>query len=101
MTITDIINSGCGTVLVTMTPADLSAFANEIVARILPQQSSNPVMEDELLTRQGVMEYLGIKSTTLWAWTKMGLLTPVKIRRKCLYRKSDILSLQSAKYQQT
>lgn len=95
MKISDIIHSGLGTVHISLQAEDLLAFAKEIVAQIQGQdQSSLSTEEDELLTRKHVMEYLGIKSTTLWQWSKMGLLTPIKVRRKCLYRKSDILALQ-------
>ncbi len=95
MNITDIINSGLGSVQLSITANDLFDFANEVVsqARHLQQQQS-PQEEDELLTRARVMEYLGIKATTLWQWSKMGILTPIKIKRKCLYRKSDIIALQ-------
>ncbi len=98
MNIADIIYSCLGTVQVSLQAEDLLAFAKEIVAQINKQEQSSISTEgDELLTRKHVMEYLGIKSTTLWQWTKMGILNPIKIKRKCLYRKREILALQSKK----
>lgn len=85
-----------GTIQYILDADDLRMFADEIIAK-LHEKAHVPATksEDELLTRKKVMEYLHIKSTTLWQWTKMGILTPIKIKRKCFYRKSDILALQS------
>lgn len=84
-----------GVVQISLTTEDLIAFAKEIVRQISEPKTTPTTNEnDELLTRKDVMEYLGIKGTTLWSWAKMGILTPIKIKRKCLYRKSDILALQ-------
>lgn len=75
---------------------DLRMFADEIITKLQEKtQTPTTKSDDELLTRNKVMEYLHIKSTTLWQWAKMGILTPIKIKRKCFYRKSDILALQS------
>ena len=89
-----------GTVQYVLDADDLRMFADEIIAK-LHEQAYTPVTksEDELYTREKVMEYLHIKSTTLWHWAKMGILTPIKIKRKCFYRKSDVLSLQSGNSQ--
>lgn len=97
MKISDIINSGLGSVQLSITADDLLNFAHEVVSQTRNMQAQTSIKEeDELLTRTRVMEYLGIKATTLWQWGKMGILTPIKINRKCLYRKSDILALQKS-----
>lgn len=92
-----LLNIGIGTVQVSMSVEALLAFANEVVNRTHNLQQPQSNQEEELLTRTRVMEYLGIKATTLWQWTKMGIITPIKIKRKCLYKKSDILAIQSNK----
>lgn len=95
MKIADFIKNGLGSVQLSITADDLFDFANEVVRQTRKDlQPESNKEEDELLTRKRVMEYLGIKATTLWQWTKMGLITPIKIKRKCLYRRSDILALQ-------
>lgn len=96
MSLANINQTKIGTVQYILDADDLRMFADEIIAK-LHEKAHAPVTksEDELLTRQKVMEYLHIKPTTLWQWAKMGILTPIKIKRKCFYRKSDILALQS------
>ena len=92
----NLINNKVGTVQYVLDANDLRQFVDEIIDRLQEKgqsQSSKP--DEELLTRKGVMDYLGVKDTTLWQWAKLGILTPIKIKRKCFYRKSDILALQS------
>lgn len=92
----DLINNKVGTVQYILDANDLRILADEIIARLQEKDQSQPSKsDDELLTRKGVMDYLGVKSTTLWQWAKLGILNPVKIKRKYFYRKSDILALQS------
>lgn len=98
MSFENLTHSKVGTVQFVMNADDLRLFADEIVTRVHQMnQSQTPEAEDELYTREKVMSYLGIKSTTLWQWAKMGVISPIKINRKCYYRKSDILALQSGK----
>lgn len=93
--IIDIINNSNAKVQIVLNAEDLRTLATEIVNQVNNHKCAQETYtEDEWLTRQGVMDYLHIKSTTLWQWNKKGILTPTKINRKCLYRKSDILALQ-------
>lgn len=93
--IMSLINSDESTIQFVLKAEDLRAFADEIVNQVNDRITNHSVTsDDEWLTRNGVMEYLGIKATTLWMWTKKGILTPTRINRKYFYRKSDILSLQ-------
>ncbi len=92
--INDLLSAGCRDIQITVTLNDLLAFADHILASIqMPKQPE--VKEEELMTRQQVMEYLKIKPTTLFNWNKKGILVPSsKIGRKVYYKKSDILALQ-------
>lgn len=67
MKIADFIKNGLGSVQLSITADDLFDFANEVVRQTRKDlQPESNKEEDELLTRKRVMEYLGIKATTLW-----------------------------------
>lgn len=91
--INDLITEGYGDIQIKVTLNDLRAFADHIIASM--QISKQPeVKEEEVMTRQQVMDYLRIKPTTLFNWNRKGILVPSKIGRKVYYKKSDILTLQ-------
>lgn len=92
--INDLITQGYGDIQLSVTMNDLLTFATTLLQGVqnVPAKTSEP--EDELMTRNDVMQYLRIKSTTLHIWGKQGILKPIKINRKCYYSKKDILSLQ-------
>ncbi len=92
--INDLISKGYGDIHLTVTANDLLIFAQRIVSELKTEKQ--PEQEDELMTRQQVMEYLGIKPTTLFIWGKKGILVPRKIGRKRYYSKLDILALQQS-----
>lgn len=91
--INDLITNGYGDIQITVTANDLMAFANHIIAS-LQNDTVSTETEDESMTRQQVMDYLGVKSTTLWNWEKKKLLVPRKIGRKYYYSKADLIALQ-------
>lgn len=49
--------------------------------------------EIELLTAKEVMQLLRISKATLIRWTKEGILPSIKIGRRILYDKNDILEV--------
>lgn len=89
----DLLKDGLGDVHLTVTANDLIEFAHQIVADI-QKKSELTQAEDEMMTKQQVMDYLKVKSTTLWVWDKKGILKPHKVGRKCYYSKAEILALQ-------
>ena len=89
----DLLNEGYGDIQLKVTANDLKEFADHIIANIHKDTPPTQV-EEESMTRQQVMRYLGIKPTTLHIWTKKGLLKPTRIGRKIYYLKSDIMALQ-------
>ena len=89
----DLINEGYGDIQIKVTLNELKAFADHLIAG--QQVSKMPESEEEeMMTRQQVMDYLKIKSTTLFNWKKKGILMPSTVGRKVFYLKSDILALQ-------
>ena len=92
--INDLLSNGYGGIQISVTLSDLQTFATTLLQGMqnTPADTSEP--EDEFMTRQQVMDYLHIKSTTLHYWGKKDILNPIKIKRKCYYSKKDILALQ-------
>lgn len=79
---------------ITVTPTDLKEFALLLIDETLAarNQETDP---ETYLTPDDVAIELGVSKNTLWRWDKMGYLSPVKVGRKSLYRKSDIDALRS------
>ena len=89
----DLITEGYGEIQIKVTLNELRAFADHLITGL--QVSKIPESEEEeMMTRQQVMDYLRVKSTTLFNWKKKGILIPSTIGRKVFYQKSDILALQ-------
>ena len=76
------------------------AFARELGKYILAENTSSKEEADNgvLLTKQEVIDKIGVSSTTLWTWEKKQYLMPVKIGRKVFYRLSDINKLCDNKH---
>ena len=72
---------------------DMFAFTEKLTKNIaeevekLIKAGNKPV---ELLTRQQVVEIIGVNKSTLWRWQKKGILISIKIGGKGRYRKSDM-----------
>ena len=47
---------------------------------------------DDLMTREQVLELLQINASTLWHWTNKGRITVYKFANKCYYRKSELIN---------
>ena len=79
---------------ITVTPTDLKEFALLLIDETLAarNQETDP---ETYLTPDDVAIELRVSKNTLWRWDKMGYLSPVKVGRKSLYRKSDIDALRS------
>lgn len=85
----------------TLTAKGVAALVQELSERLLgekmPQHDITSNAEEKLLTKQQVMELLGVSSTTLWLWERKGYLKPVKIGRKVFYSPKDIDNLRKGK----
>ncbi|WP_369753336.1 helix-turn-helix transcriptional regulator [Flavobacterium sp. WC2409] len=47
---------------------------------------------DDLITREQVLELLQINASTLWHWTNKGRITAYKFSNKCYYKKSEVMA---------
>jgi hypothetical protein len=46
---------------------------------------------DELLSREQVLELLQVNASTLWHWTNKGKIKVYKFANKCYYKRSEIM----------
>jgi hypothetical protein len=47
---------------------------------------------DDLLTREQVLDLLKINASTLWHWTNKGRITVYKFANKCYYKRSELMT---------
>lgn len=47
---------------------------------------------DDLMTREQVLELLQINASTLWHWQNKGRITVYKFANKCYYKRSEIMA---------
>ena len=73
---------------------ELTALLNGIVKTQLDdfkKELQNQSANDDLLSREQVLELLQINASTLWHWTNKGKITAYKFANKCYYRRSEIM----------
>ena len=46
---------------------------------------------DDLMTREQVLELLKINASTLWHWQNKGRITVYKFANKCYYKRSELM----------
>jgi hypothetical protein len=47
---------------------------------------------EDLLTREQVLDLLKINASTLWHWTNKGRITVYKFANKCYYKRSELMT---------
>ena len=47
---------------------------------------------DDLMTREQVLDLLQINASTLWHWTNKGRITVYKFSNKCYYKRSQLMA---------
>jgi hypothetical protein len=52
--------------------------------------TQNP--DDDLMSREQVLELLQINASTLYLWTRKGRITVYKYANKCYYKKAELLA---------
>ena len=60
----------------------------ETVKKELITQTEN----DDLMTREQVLELLQINASTLWIWQNKGRITVYKFANKCYYKRSELMA---------
>ena len=89
----NLIESGQSNLVVQVRGEDLLKFTQDLIARSAEQERIRIASNDDgshLLTKEKVMNLLGVCSATLWQWEKKNYLIPVKAGRKVMYRKGDV-----------
>ncbi len=57
------------------------------------QENQNTKTEnDDLMTREQVLELLQINASTLWHWQNKGRITVYKFANKCYYKRSELMT---------
>lgn len=57
------------------------------------QENQNTKTEnDDLMTREQVLELLQINASTLWHWQNKGRITVYKFANKCYYKRSELMN---------
>lgn len=57
------------------------------------QENQNAKNENEdLLTRDQVLDFLKINASTLWHWQNKGRITVYKFANKCYYKRSELMA---------
>ena len=65
---------------------ELQELANEVQKRL----DSTPIPEGKYLTVEEVGEYLKLCRTTVWRYSKNGILKPRKVGNRVLFARADI-----------
>lgn len=47
---------------------------------------------DDLMTRDQVLDFLKINASTLWHWQNKGRITAYKFANKCYYKRSELMA---------
>ncbi len=85
MNINSIINQGANVQIVVSALELKEAFLDWVGERERTEQG-----EETYLSVNDVMVSLNVSKPTLWRWDKAGYLSPVRVGRRTLYKKSDI-----------
>ena len=97
----DTLRSAGANVILQVNAAELSDIIKTTMQeerqRITAELSAN--RERPTLTRKEAAQQLNVSEQTLLRWMNSGILAPVKIGRKVLYRQSDIDKILLTKYQ--
>lgn len=71
--------------------ADLIGSVFETKFKDFQNQQNTKTENDDLMTRQEVLELLQINASTLWHYQNKGRITVYKFSNKCFYKRSEIL----------
>jgi predicted DNA-binding transcriptional regulator AlpA len=64
----------------------------EELKKALTYQTANQTANDDLMSREQVLEMLQINASTLWHWQNKGKIPVYKFSNKCYYKRSEIMN---------
>jgi hypothetical protein len=56
------------------------------------KELNTQITNDDLMSREQVLELLQINASTLWHWQNKGRITVYKFANKCYYKKQELLA---------
>jgi len=83
---------------VQITEVTVEELADEVANKVMLKienylKELSKKKNDEILTRQEVADYLKISLVTIHSWNKYGILNPIRMGNRILYKKQDILDV--------
>jgi hypothetical protein len=77
-----------------ITPDELKQIIKEVIREELFEIKKQLEEKDSevLMSRQETIDFLKIDSSTLWSWTKKGLINCYGIQARRYYKKKDVLN---------
>lgn len=83
------------TVLQSVSPEQFTELITNVFRKELEdfrKEFSTQTENDDLMTREQVLELLQINASTLWHWTNKGRITVYKFANKCYYKRSELMA---------
>lgn len=70
---------------------DLIGSVFDTKLRAFQETQNNKTENEDLLTREQVLQLLQINASTLWHWQNKGKIIVYKFANKCYYKRSELL----------
>jgi hypothetical protein len=83
------------TVLQSVSPEQFTELITNVFRKELEdfkKEFSTRTENDDLMTREQVLELLQINASTLWHWQNKGRITAYKFANKCYYKRSELMA---------
>lgn len=71
---------------------DLIGNVFDTKLKAFQENQNNKTENDDLMTREQVLELLQINASTLWHWQNKGRITVYKFANKCYYKRSELMT---------
>ena len=71
---------------------DLIGNVFDTKLKAFQENQNNKTENDDLMTREQVLELLQINASTLWHWQNKGRITVYKFANKCYYKRSELMA---------
>ena len=85
--------TACDTTMLDEVLRDVSVEREFERQEVLQTEKKSPIPKDEYLTIKQVGAYLHISRSTIWRYSKLGILKPRRVGSRILFARADIDSL--------